>query len=166
MAPPNSNDVEPPIFLESNNPKPEIQNKAIVGALYKALALGEIETVAKLLASDLEWWFHGPPQRHHMMRALTGESDYNEFTFEPRSITVIGDDSVVVEGWEGAQAYWVHLWTLKDGLIIQFREYFNTWLTVRDLRPWEIGHECGTLVWQSQPRDLYKRSLPGLMIAM
>lgn len=168
MAPSNSYDIESPIILLESipdvKPKPEVQSKAIVEALYKALANGQSETVTKLLACDLEWWFHGPPKRHHMMRVLTGESTYKEFTFEPKSITVIGDDSVIVEGWEGAH-YWIHLWTIKDGLITKFREYFNTWLTVQELRPWEVRQKSATL-WQSQPRDLYERSLPALMIAM
>ncbi|XP_057435322.1 senescence associated gene 20 [Lotus japonicus] len=154
------------------NAKVEIQNKATVEMLYKAL-LGQegltMDTVAKLLASDLEWWFHGPPQCQHMMRVLTGETALNKgFKFEPRSVTTIGD-SVITEGWEG-QAYWVHVWTLKNGLITQFREYFNTWLVVKDLRPpsprtWEDKQDSFTL-WQSQPRDLYRRSLPGLVLAI
>ncbi|KDP22807.1 hypothetical protein JCGZ_00394 [Jatropha curcas] len=145
---------------------PEMLNKGMVEALYKALAKGHIETVAKLLASDLEWWFHGPPQCQHMMRVLTGEASPDEFRFEPRSIEVVGD-CVIVEGWEGAKVYWVHVWTLKDGLITQFREYFNTWLTVKDIKPHslEIGHQTHTL-WQSQPRDLFNRSLPGLLLAI
>ncbi|KAK6231132.1 Wound-induced protein Wun1-like - like 2 [Theobroma cacao] len=144
----------------------EMQNKAIVDTLYKALAHGGSSTVVKLLASDLEWWFHGPPRCQHMMRVLTGESSHTEFRFEPRSIEVVGD-CVIAEGWEGAQVYWVHVWTLKDGLITQFREYFNTWLTVRDVKPqgWEIGHDSHTL-WQSHPRDLARRSLPGLVLAI
>ena len=144
----------------------ESQNKANVIELYNALANGDTQIVAGLLASDLEWWFHGPPLCQHMMRVLTGESVHTEFKFEPRSITAI-DGCVIAEGWEGAQAYWVHVWTLKNGLITQFREYFNTWLTVRDLRPaeWEVRHESPTL-WQSQPRDLAKRSLPGLLLAI
>ncbi|GAV80846.1 WI12 domain-containing protein [Cephalotus follicularis] len=146
--------------------KQEMQNIAMVEALYEALTHGQTATVAKLLASDLEWWFHGPPQRQHMMRMLTGESSHIEFKFEPRSIEVFGG-CVIAEGWEGAQAYWVHVWILKDGLITQFREYFNTWLTVKDLKPLrcEIGHESHTL-WQSQPRDLARRSLPGLLLAI
>ncbi|XP_027351342.1 senescence associated gene 20-like [Abrus precatorius] len=147
--------------------KVELQNKAIVEMLYKALlGQGTMDKVAKLLASDLEWWFHGPPQCQHMMRVLTGETDHTKaFRFEPRSITAIGD-CVIAEGWEG-QAYWVHVWTLKNGLITQFREYFNTWLVVRDLRPpgWEDKEDSMTL-WQSQPRDLYRRSLPGLVLAI
>ncbi|CAL5192416.1 unnamed protein product [Lathyrus oleraceus] len=153
----------------------EKQNKSIVETLYKAL-LGqgamEFQTVSKLLASDLEYWFHGPPKCQHMMKVLTGEIDHKKgFKFEPRSVSSIGD-CVIVEGWEG-EAYWVHVWTLKNGLITQFREYFNTWLVVRDLRPlrWEEDHhhhkhDSMMTLWRSQPRDLYRRSLPGLVLAI
>ncbi|KAI9116199.1 hypothetical protein K1719_013129 [Acacia pycnantha] len=155
-----------------------VQNRATVEALYKALlGQGHMDKVALLIASDLEYWFHGPPGRQHMMRILTGESAPNRagFRFEPRSVTAIGD-CVITEGWEG-QAYWVHVWTLKNGFITKFREYFNTWLVVKDLRPtpavaavaWveedQKKVEKMTL-WQSQPRDLYRRSLPGLLLAI
>ncbi|KNA08915.1 hypothetical protein SOVF_158330 [Spinacia oleracea] len=147
-------------------------NIAIVQDFYNALAKGDGDNVSKHLASDLEWWFHGPPQCQHMRRVLTGESNHPEFQFEPRSITTIDEDRVIAEGWEGAHSYWVHVWTLKDGLITQFREYFNTWLTVRDLRPqngkWEIKpvNAKGTL-WQSQISGLSStRSMPGLVLAI
>ncbi|KAJ7961134.1 wound-induced protein 1-like [Quillaja saponaria] len=153
--------------VPDNQMEVEKKNKSTVQALYKALGHGDTKTVAKLLASDLEWWFHGPPQCHHMMRVLTGETTHEKvFRFEPRSITAIRD-CVIAEGWEG-KSYWVHVWSLKGGLITQFREYFNTWLVVRDLRPpprWEVKKESVTL-WQSQPRDLYHRSLPGLLLAI
>ncbi|XP_057536206.1 senescence associated gene 20 [Amaranthus tricolor] len=147
-------------------------NKSIVQDLYKALAKGDGENVSKHLANDLEWWFHGPPHCQHMRRVLTGESAQPEFRFEPRSITTIDEDRVIAEGWEGSHAYWVHVWTLKDGLITQFREYFNTWLTVKDLRPnnngWEIGpvNQKGTL-WQSQMSGRNgNQSMPGLVLAI
>lgn len=153
---------------ESGNNNPEMQNKIIIDVLYKAIAQGHMDEVAKFLASDLEWWFHGPPRCQHMMRVLTGKSSHNEFRFEPRSIEVIGE-CVIAEGWEGAQVYWVHVWTLEDGVITHFREYFNTWLTVKGISPsrWEtgIGRRRPTL-WQSQPRDLFSRSLPGLLLAI
>ncbi|KAL6987923.1 hypothetical protein U1Q18_013669 [Sarracenia purpurea var. burkii] len=152
MAAPNADSVES---------EPETQNMAVVNTLYKALANGETETVAGLLATDLEWWFHGPQNCQHMMRVLTGESAAAEFKFEPRSITAIDGGRVIAEGWEGAQAYWVHVWTLKDGLITQFREYFNTWLTVTEL----IGRQSPTR-WQSRSRDHVSRSLPGLVLAI
>ncbi|XP_059644234.1 wound-induced protein 1 [Cornus florida] len=152
--------------VETPVSEPEMENKATVKSLYEALGRGEAERVAGILASDLEWWFHGPQNCQHMMRVLTGESGPTQFKFEPRSITAI-DDRVIAEGWEGTQVYWVHVWTLKDGLITQFREYFNTWLTVSKLRPMGLvfGVQIPTL-WQSQPRDLVNRSLPGLVLAI
>ncbi|KAI3882398.1 hypothetical protein MKX03_001899 [Papaver bracteatum] len=150
--------------------EPELHLRKSVEMLYHSLKHGDTETVAKLLAIDLEWWFHGPPNSQHMMRMLTGESLDLEFKFEPRNITVI-DDRVIVEGWEGNEAYWVHVWTVnvQVGLITQFREYFNTWITVRDLRTsdslWEIKQIRPT-IWQSEPRELLKRSLPGLVLAI
>ncbi|KAK8489159.1 hypothetical protein V6N13_015140 [Hibiscus sabdariffa] len=149
------------VLLSEADSNPEMLNKTVVDTLYKALTHGDTSTVVKLLTSELEWWFHGPPRCHHMMRMLTGESSHTEFRFE-----VVGE-CVIAEGWEGAQVYWIHVWTLKDGLIIQFREYFNTWLTVRDVKAagWDIEHERCTL-WQSQPRDLARRSLPGLLLAI
>ncbi|KAK1398125.1 Wound-induced protein, Wun1 [Heracleum sosnowskyi] len=141
-------------------------NKATVDGLYKALASGDTKRVAAIVGNDIEWWFHGPPKCHHMMRVLTGESSYNEFKFEPRSITAVGD-RIIVEGYEGASVYWVHVWTVNNGAVTQFREYFNTWLTVKELRPLSrmVRHHGSTL-WRSQPRDLFKRSLPALMLAM
>ncbi|XP_004492524.1 senescence associated gene 20-like [Cicer arietinum] len=158
------------ILQETHQENFEIQNKGIVEKLYKALlGQGTMEMVSKLLASDLEYWFHGPPKCQHMMKVLTGEIDHKKgFKFEPRSVTSICE-CVIIEGWEG-QAYWVHVWTLKNGLITQFREYFNTWLVVRDLRPprWEDHkhHDHSMTLWRSQPRDLYRRSLPGLVLAI
>ncbi|KAA0065331.1 hypothetical protein IC582_019948 [Cucumis melo] len=146
----------------------EQRNRATAETLYKSLAAGRTHAVAKFLAADLEWWFHGPPHCQYMMRILTGESSHGEFRFEPRSITAIGDSVIVAEGWEGAQVYWVHVWTLKDGLITQFREYFNTWLVVTDLRQpaWEEIRHDGMTVWRSQPRDLFHRSLPAIVLAL
>ncbi|KAF5747657.1 hypothetical protein HS088_TW05G00384 [Tripterygium wilfordii] len=148
-------------------PKPEMQDKAIVDKLYKALSNVDTQTVTKLVATDLDYWFHGPPNCQHMMRLLTGDSGRTKFRFEPRSIEVVGE-YVITEGWEGKNVYWVHVWSLKDGVITQFRDYFNTWLTVMTcINPhsWETGHESHNL-WQSQPRDLARRSLPGLLLAI
>ncbi|CAN0891912.1 Wound-induced protein 1 [Linum grandiflorum] len=97
-----------------------------------------------------------------MMRMLTGQST-------PRSIEVVRDQCVIAEGWEGEKVYWVHVWSVRDGVITQFREYFNTWLTVRDVTPPPLpaaaAREKITL-WKSRPGDLFKRSLPGLVLAI
>ncbi|KAI3882403.1 hypothetical protein MKX03_001904 [Papaver bracteatum] len=89
------------------------------------------------------------------------------------NITVI-DDRVIVEGWEGNEAYWVRVWTvdIQNGLITQFREYFNTWITVRDLRMstgksvWGQIKQIKPTIWQSEPQEHLNRSLPGLVLAI
>ncbi|KAJ9545149.1 hypothetical protein OSB04_024856 [Centaurea solstitialis] len=124
----------------ATNGEEMIHNQATVDALYKALAAGNTKIVAGLLAADLEWWFHGPQDCHHMMRMLTGRPHTPSSSSTPR--------------------------------VLQ-REYFNTWLTVKELRVGPVGWPLGrgekekrSTVWRSQPRDLFRRSLPGLMLAI
>ncbi|GMN23490.1 hypothetical protein TIFTF001_000153 [Ficus carica] len=50
-----------------------VGNRKTVKEFYKALASNDTETISRVVASDLEWWFHGPPHCQHMMRALTGD---------------------------------------------------------------------------------------------
>ncbi|GAA0171006.1 hypothetical protein LIER_41061 [Lithospermum erythrorhizon] len=128
-------------------------HEAIVRALYKALASGDKSRLEGLIASDLEWWFHGPHNCHFMMKMLTsGNSCGDEkgsFKFEPRSINRI-DECVIVEGWEGAEV-----------------EYFNTCLTVKDVNPHQHGSfKATSTLWQSHFPFFDKRSLPGLMLAL
>ncbi|MQM19538.1 hypothetical protein Taro_052544 [Colocasia esculenta] len=145
-------------------------NQCVVEALYEALACGDTGTVMGFLVPELEWRFHGPPRCQHMMRVLTGESDHTDFRFLPKGITAVGS-WVIVEGWEGEHAYWVHVWMLEEGVITQFREYFNTWIVVRELNPpvpaWETrGRRRGPTVWQSGQQEWPSRSLPGLVLAL
>ncbi|KAI3839020.1 hypothetical protein MKW92_039726 [Papaver armeniacum] len=115
----------------------------------------EINSLENSLAIDLEWWFHGPPNSQHMMRILERESLYLEFKFEPRNISVI-DDRVIVEGWEGNEAYWVHSTSIHGLLYRDLRMSDSLW-EIKQIRP---------TVWQSEPREHLKRSLPGLVLAI
>ncbi|PKA67122.1 Wound-induced protein 1 [Apostasia shenzhenica] len=111
------------------------EKRRTVENLYDGIADGTPEKVAALLEPDVEWWFHGPPGREHMMRVLTGveEEHHRRFKFRPRRVEEVGK-WVVAEGWEaGDDAYWVHVWAVEGGVITQFREYFNTRITVREL---------------------------------
>ncbi|KAJ8650839.1 hypothetical protein MRB53_003862 [Persea americana] len=101
--------------LEEEEPK----NQGVVQALYEALSSRDVETVHRLLAPDIEWWFHGPPSHQHMMRLLTGLSSDVPFNFEPSSISVFGS-TVVVEGHKPTHdVFWVHAWTVTNGVITQ-----------------------------------------------
>ncbi|CAL9228738.1 unnamed protein product [Arabidopsis halleri] len=149
---------------------PEMKNQRTIELLYKALQQGDTSTVTKVVASDVEWWFHGPHHCQHMMRLLTGEPRSQvSFRFEPSSVQVVvpGHDCVIAEGWEGSHVYWVHVWKLKDGVVTELREYFNTWLTVTDYSLGAIGWDMGRCtVWESVPRDLARGSLPSLLLAI
>ncbi|CAN1303402.1 Wound-induced protein 1 [Linum perenne] len=155
--------------------------KSIVASLYKLLltpsgpnsmTTDEVTGYEQIIASDLEWWFHGPPGCDYMMRMLTGQQtrhQQQEFRFEPKSIEVVGD-CVIVEGWDGDKVYWVHVWTVSDDsngvmVITQFREYFNTCLTVKHVTGGPIVNGSIPL-WRSQPGALFEGSLPGLVLAI
>ncbi|KAG0452451.1 hypothetical protein HPP92_024851 [Vanilla planifolia] len=153
------------------------QKKKVVLSLYEGLSSGETEAVALLLASDLEWWFHGPPGQEHMMRVLTGVEEvrpWRGFRFRPRRVEEVGK-WVLAEGWERCdddEAYWVHAWEVDEaaGVITQFREYFNTCVTVRELGEPAVGcagggvSPPGPTFWKS--RNRVRRPLPSLVLSM
>jgi ketosteroid isomerase-like protein len=148
----------------------------VVTALYKALSCNNFDEVQHLLPPDLEWWFHGPPNRQHLMRLLTGSSPSSpkdSFHFVPQSIFAFGS-TVLVEGYDKeCSVSWVHAWTVADGIITQLREYVNTSLTVTRFRSQPISSPavatsankyCQSTVWQSQLSD--DKSSPGLVLAL
>ncbi|XP_028751338.1 uncharacterized protein LOC114711150 [Neltuma alba] len=129
------------IKFELANSEPWLQeeeerNKRVVTELYRALIATETHTLHRLLASDLEWWFHGPPShRHHLLPLLAGKEEAKQSVVVLVPDVVVGFGSVVIaEGFDEANlVWWVHAWTLTDGVITQVREYLNTSLTVTRL---------------------------------
>lgn len=153
----------------------EIGNKRVVLALYEALSARDVDKVQKLLASDLEWWFHGPPSQQFLMRLLTGTatSDKDLFNFVPQSVAAFGS-TVIVEGSDPTRNInWVHAWTVTDGIITQVREYFNTSLTVTRIGNADqsdisaaITHLHCPSVWESSLSSQVGKSVPGLVLAI
>ncbi|XVF46161.1 hypothetical protein PTKIN_Ptkin03bG0004700 [Pterospermum kingtungense] len=142
--------------------------------LYEALNSRDVEKVHRLLAPDLEWWFHGPPSHQHLMRLLTGSTE--PFAFVPLTFAAFGS-LVIVEGYNKERSVcWVHAWTVTDyGIITKVREYFNTSLTVARLansEPDEGGSASQSSVdvvncqsvWRSKLCD--DKSVPGLVLAL
>ncbi|XP_042414992.1 uncharacterized protein LOC122004128 [Zingiber officinale] len=146
-----------------------ISPEASVKALYEAIKRRDAGALNQLLAPDLEWWFHGPPNRQHLKRLLTGEDE--AFEFLPQEVAAFGS-IVVAEGGGPGAAVWVHAWTVgPDGVITQVREYFNTSLTVTRVEGDARGSDdespgltqCCVRVWQSQRSP---KALPGLVLAI
>ncbi|ERM95607.1 hypothetical protein AMTR_s00023p00142590, partial [Amborella trichopoda] len=105
----------------------QVSERAVL-AFYEALAAGDAGKLQQLLAPDLEWWFHGPPTFQHLMRFLSGKGSLGSFTFSPQSVASLGP--VVIAEGRSFSTFWVHAWTVRDGVITQLREYFNTSVTV------------------------------------
>ncbi|KAM7275312.1 hypothetical protein ACFE04_017178 [Oxalis oulophora] len=161
-------------------PTLEEANRQVVRSLYDALNSGDNETVTKILAPDLEWWFHGPPTHQFMMRLLTGATSEDvDFKFIPQTITSFGP-TVIAEGCDRSRSIsWVHAWTVSsttaDGIIIitQVREYFNTSLLVTKIGGQSSSSTKSTAeitpvnfpsVWEST--NWVGQSVPGLVLAI
>lgn len=147
--------------ISESIPQHENHNRKVVKMVYKALLHGdETEKLGKVVGKELEWRYHGPPHCQHMMKKLTGESTQNSFKFRPRRMRSVMGDRWIVEGWEDVGEYWVHVWSVKDGIITQLREYFNTLLTVVS----EDGNEVR--LWRSTPWARVQGSLPDLVLSI
>eukprot|EP00249_Psilotum_nudum_P006687 c19978_g1_i2 orf=219-755(-) len=147
----------------------EFESQRVVLALYKALGSGDVGNVQRLVASDLEWWFHGPRSKQNMMLLLTGETTCESYRLKPVYARAMGN-KVFVEGQAdtGKETvddahYWVHVWTVKGGKLTHLREYINTAVTVMK----RTRNNCST-VWQSTlwMAIHQKNSLPSLVLAI
>lgn len=157
----------------------EDRNKWAVLTLYEALNARDVERVQQLLAPDIEWWFHGPPEHQHMMRMLTG-ADYEEttaaaaaFQFKPERVAAFGSTVVAEGSGPDADTAWVHAWTIApDGIITQVREYFNTSLTITRVAASSASSKepAGSThclhLWQSRRPVPPEKSFPGLVLAI
>nr|XP_043617184.1 uncharacterized protein LOC122589015 [Erigeron canadensis] len=163
------------------SPLSDSGNGNVVLTLYHALSTRDVKTVSKLLAHDLEWWFHGPPSHQYMMQLLTGTENnkitntFDSFQFIPLSIDEFGS-TVIVEGCDKKRdIYWIHAWTVNSfGIITQVREYFNTSLTVtrflanskETIKVSAVKSLHCPSVWESSLTKSVGKSVPGLVLAI
>ncbi|KAK7387487.1 hypothetical protein VNO78_28332 [Psophocarpus tetragonolobus] len=161
------------LFLELANSQASAEDgdsssKRLVVALYEALNSGDSDAVVKIVAPDLEWWFHGPPSHQFLMRMLTGQGPHQSFRFVPLSIASFGS-TVIVEGCDAPRNIaWVHAWTLTNGIITHVREYFNTALFVTRFDHSDDILPSGRFpsLWQSTLSSLVGKSVPCLVLAI
>ncbi|XP_054798496.1 wound-induced protein 1 [Prosopis cineraria] len=110
------------------------------------------------------------------MRMLTGEPSSDTFRFVPQSLASFGP-IVIVEGCDNNRSiWWIHAWTVTDGIITQVREYFNTSLAVTrvgdsnssptsEITAVAARHPC-PFVWESSVSQQAGKSVPGLVLAI
>jgi uncharacterized protein len=122
----------------------EATNVDIVKRGYEAFGRGDVNGVLSLLEETVEWETPGSPEfptagRRRGHREVAGffhtlAQTYDFERFEPKSFIAQGD-SVVVLGEDSVrlksngtrlEVDWVHVFELRNGKVVRFREYFDT----------------------------------------
>lgn len=119
-------------------------NTERVQAMYAAFGRGDIASILSALAPDVTWTVQGPAalpfygtrrgrdQVAQFFQAVATKLGIEEFV--PRDFIAQGE-RVVVIGYERGKAVptgrpydgeWVHIFTFRNGQVVDFREYGNT----------------------------------------
>ena len=117
----------------------------VAKAVYDRFAANDIEGFLSLCSQDIEWVVNGPSSLEKC-RAFKGIQGVKEFlsildrtwrfaSFQPREF-ITGQDQVVVLGEEAGvdrvsneafQNRWAHVFTIRNGQVISFREFLCHW---------------------------------------
>jgi uncharacterized protein len=120
-------------------------NVSFVQSLYAAFGRGEIATIIKALTPDVDWHCigrredfptfgprRGPGQVDEFFKTVAAHLDFSEFS--PREFYAV-DDKVFVLGYYAMTmrknkrkmaSEWVHIFTIRDGKVVKFREFLDT----------------------------------------
>lgn len=130
----------------------EQQNVELVKKGYEAFGRGDLETLLSLFDPQIEWTSPGPPElptagtrrgTQQVAQFFQGIGQLFEFTrFQPTTYVAQGE-IVVVLGESSARIKpsntvvndeWAHVFTIRDGRVVRFKEYLDTHATVEALR--------------------------------
>lgn len=123
----------------------EAADRSVVEAVYNAFASGDIAAVTSDMDENIVWLeaegnpyadknpYSGPDEIVEGLFARLG-SEWEAFTATPQDYIVDGERIVVLGRYGGVytqsgksiDAPFVHLWTVRDGKIIAFRQYTDT----------------------------------------
>lgn len=122
----------------------EMRNVQIVQQIYAAFGKREVQTLLTFLSDEIDWQLLGPPKiahagphrgRDQVRRFFATVAETLEITqFEPREF-ITQDDKVVALGYYAGRvkstgrqyaSEWAHVFTLREGKVIKFREYADT----------------------------------------
>ena len=123
----------------------EFENVALVQDLYEAFGKGDIDKIIETVSPDIVWEVVGNRKDCACFGRFTGKAGVGEFfkttgeiwefkAFEARQFLPSGD-TVVVLGHYGmvnrktgkpVESDWAHIFTLRDGKVVAFREFTNT----------------------------------------
>jgi uncharacterized protein len=122
-------------------------NATTIRGIYEALSRGDVAAVLAAMDERIEWneaehytyWpggaFTGPPAVVTGVFARIAQ-DLQDFRIDVRRIVAAGDTVLVEARYRGSvkatgkafDAQAAHVWDLRDGKVIRFQQYTDTWL--------------------------------------
>src|SRR5437764_107033 len=133
----------------------EPSTRAIVEDIYASYGRRDFDRVASLIHDDVDWLIHGPMQifpfvgarrgKKAVLESLSGIArDYELERYEPKMMIVENDRAAVMSDVAFRQRatgrvlsfHLANFLTIRDGKLIEFREFANTF----DLVEQAIGH--------------------------
>lgn len=132
----------------------EQDNVKVVQDIYAAFEQGDIPTVASAFADDAEWFMPGPTdlipsagarrgreQIAQYFAALGETEDMEEFipkfyVAQDERVITFGRYKTRVKATKRVyETEWTHVFTFRDGKIVNFREFYDTAAAVEAYRP-------------------------------
>ncbi|MEV5505573.1 nuclear transport factor 2 family protein [Streptomyces orinoci] len=128
------------------------QNVAIVRKFFDLFAQGRLEDIKELLAEDFEWVYHGPKSlpwagTYHgtegfdrffsIVRELieVQECDAYEYLDAGEAVVVLGVSRTRIRANDARyEAQWMNVFRIRDGLISQYLDLYDTASVVEALR--------------------------------
>jgi len=123
----------------------EQENVRIIQEAYEAFKRGDIQALLNIFTDDVEWFVSGPSDIIPTAGRRQGRDQVAQFfatindtedieQFEAHEFIAQGDKVVVLGHYRSrvkatgrtAESDWVHVHTLRDGKLVNFREYFDT----------------------------------------
>jgi ketosteroid isomerase-like protein len=120
-------------------------NIAFIQSLYAAFGRGEIATIIAGLAPDVDWNVNGRHKDYPLLGSWKGPSEVQKFfklvaetesfsDFSPKDFHAAGDTVLVLGHYAGAvkktgrnfSCDWAHVFTVRGGKVVRFREYTDT----------------------------------------
>lgn len=129
----------------NNPPAGQMNHIEVVQAIYQRFGQGDIPGVMALLHPEIDWVWYGPTEIP-WAGAHKGHQDMLKFfgtigatvsveAYEPREfwpgenslVTVLGWQRVRVKATQKAwETHWAHIWTIREGLVVRNREFYDT----------------------------------------
>jgi len=123
----------------------EQDNTQIVKEAYAAFKRGDIPSILNMLSDDVNWFLPGPTDIVPVAGMRRGRAEVGQFfstldetqeakQFEPQEFIAQGDKVVVLGQYTWRvkatgrefSSDWAHVFTVRDGKVVGFKEYYDT----------------------------------------